>query len=210
MVFPGGRVDPGDHALAATLPARDDTAARIAAIRETIEEAGLAVAMVPPPSPAMVADTRRRLHDGEPFAAILADTGIALDLDQLHPFARWLPAHAPVRVFDTLFFLARAPGNAALATVDATENVRLVWIGAGEMLTAADAGHATIIYPTRRNLERLAQFATFDRAVADARAYPIHPVVPYVEQRDGVAFLCIREDCGYPVTAEALGDAVRG
>src|SRR6185369_8831284 len=44
-VFPGGRIDPADHELAdmaapAHLP-RDEAAARIAAIRETLEEAGL-------------------------------------------------------------------------------------------------------------------------------------------------------------------------
>src|SRR6478752_2429270 len=44
LVFPGGRVDPGDHALAALHGGdADDLAARIAAIRETIEEAGLAI-----------------------------------------------------------------------------------------------------------------------------------------------------------------------
>ncbi|MBC7985273.1 MAG: NUDIX hydrolase, partial [Sphingomonadaceae bacterium] len=42
MVFPGGRIDPGDHALAANAALHhggsgvpDETAARIAAIRET-------------------------------------------------------------------------------------------------------------------------------------------------------------------------------
>ena len=43
LVFPGGRIDPGDHALGAALPGdADENAARVAAIRETIEEAGVA------------------------------------------------------------------------------------------------------------------------------------------------------------------------
>ncbi|GAA3263465.1 hypothetical protein GCM10020258_28820 [Sphingomonas yabuuchiae] len=54
MVFPGGRVDPGDHALVpADAPDREETAARIAAIRETIEEVGLGIGLSPSP-------TRRR------------------------------------------------------------------------------------------------------------------------------------------------------
>ena len=42
LVFPGGGVEAGDHALAARVAGamdRDEAAARIAAIRETIEEA---------------------------------------------------------------------------------------------------------------------------------------------------------------------------
>jgi 8-oxo-dGTP pyrophosphatase MutT (NUDIX family) len=37
MVFPGGRIDPGDHALAALVDAGEDGAARIAAIRRLPE-----------------------------------------------------------------------------------------------------------------------------------------------------------------------------
>ena len=40
IVFPGGRVDPADHALAAMI-GRPDDAARITAIRETIEESAV-------------------------------------------------------------------------------------------------------------------------------------------------------------------------
>jgi len=62
LVFPGGRIDPGDHALAAILaPDKDgdDVAARIAAIRETIEEAGVAVGLTPPPDAPTLAAIRR-------------------------------------------------------------------------------------------------------------------------------------------------------
>src|SRR3954467_13036090 len=43
LVFPGGRIDADDHASAAALaPHLSDAPARIAAIRETIEETGIA------------------------------------------------------------------------------------------------------------------------------------------------------------------------
>lgn len=209
MVFPGGRIDPGDHALADAIGAGDDGAARIAAIRETIEEAGVAIGLSPVPSPAQLDRIRGRLHDGESLGAILADEGLTLHLDRLVPFARWLPAHPQMRIFDTLFFLARAPRDAQ-ATVDETENVRLVWTGATDLLDEAEAGRATIIYPTRRNLERLALFATYDEAVAQARAYPVRTITPFAEERDGVSHLCIPDDLGYPVTAEPLHAAMRG
>lgn len=210
LVFPGGRIDPGDHALADLLDAGEDGAARVAAIRETIEEAGLPIGLDPLPDAAALALLRESLHAGTPFAAALAAAGTALDPTLLHPFARWLPAHAHMRIFDTRFYLAQLPADAPLATVDRTENVRLLWATAAQVLAEADAGRATIIFPTRRNLERLARFASFDDAVADAHAHPVRTITPHVEERDGTAYLCIPEDLGYPVTAERMTSAMRG
>jgi len=209
-VFPGGRIDPGDHDLATAIAAGDDGAARIAAIRETIEEAGLPIALDPLPDDATLAGLRAALHDGTDFAAALAAAGLTIDPGLLHPFARWLPAHANMRIFDTLFFLARLPKDAPCASVDRTENVRLRWTTAQALLDDADAGRATIIFPTRRNLERLALYDDFAAAVADARAYPVRTITPYMEERDGVAHLCIPGDLGYPVTSEAMTGVRRG
>src|SRR5690606_3570256 len=70
LVFPGGRVDPGDHALAATMDGDpDDMAARIAGVRETLEEAGVAVGIEVPA--AAVPALGERLYAGEPIAALL-------------------------------------------------------------------------------------------------------------------------------------------
>ena len=209
-VFPGGRIDPGDDAIARGMPHHQDAAARIAAIRETIEEAGLPVGLDPLPTPAALATLRTALHAGADFATALKAAGTTLALDALHPFARWLPAHAHMRIFDTRFFLARLPADAPQASVDETENVRLRWTSAQGLLDEADAGRATIIYPTRRNLERLARYASFDEAVADAAAHPVRTITPYMEERDGVPHLCIPDDLGYPVTSEIMTRALRG
>lgn len=209
MVFPGGRIDGGDRLLAELHPDMPDAAARIAAIRETVEEAGVALGLSPPPSPERLGEMRAQLHAGEAFGRVLEEAELALDLDALTPFARWLPAHRHMRIFDTLFFIARAPAG-AVATVDRTENVRLVWTGAQAMLDEVDAGRAAAIFPTRRNLERLARFNRFEDAAADARAHPIRAVTPWVEERDGVEHLCIPDDLGYPITSEVLTGAVRG
>ena len=211
MVFPGGRIDPGDRALAAGLGgATDDTAARVAAIRETIEEAGLPVGLSVMPEPTAFASLRAALHAGEPFAEVLAAIGASLAPDTLVPFARWLPQHPGMRIFDTRFYLAELPAGAPAASVDATENVRLLWASAAQVLADADAGRATIIYPTRRNLERLALFGSFAEAVTQAQAIPVRTITPWQEERDGRPHLCIPADLGYPVTAEPLRDAMRG
>jgi 8-oxo-dGTP pyrophosphatase MutT (NUDIX family) len=206
LVFPGGRIDPGDFALAALHPGDlDENAARIGAIRETLEEAGVAVGMRP--AGEMLA-LRDRLYAGEAMGELLDEAGAALDLDALVPFSRWLPAGVHHKVFDTRFYLARAPKGAE-PLVDGNENVRVFWASARAVLDTADRGEAHIIFPTRRNLDRLARFASFDEAVADARAHPVRIVTPWIEERDGERHLCIPDDLGYPVTSQRLEDAVR-
>lgn len=211
LVFPGGRVDPGDYALADIHFDGDLYGpARIAAIRETIEEAGIAVGLAPMPDDGQLATLRRGLHAGRSFGELLATLGLSIDPMALVPFARWLPAHAHMRIFDTLFFLADMPQGAPEPIVDATENSRVFWMSAQQVIDEADAGRATIIFPTRRNLERLAQFASFAAAVDHARTYPVTTVTPWIEARDDEQFLCIPADIGYPVTSEPIGNAMRG
>src|SRR5436853_2763386 len=67
LVFPGGRIDAEDHALAAG-SALPDAAARIAAIRETIEETGLAPGVVPAPGEAAAQNLHHGLAAGHPLA----------------------------------------------------------------------------------------------------------------------------------------------
>lgn len=210
MVFPGGRIDPGDEALAATLGGGDDLAARIAAIRETIEEAGLPIGLAGRMDGDAIAAMRDALHTGATIGEALAAHGAAIDPERLVPFARWRPAHRHMRIFDTRFYLTRLPDDAPPPTVDATENVRLVWATAAEVLDAADRGEMAIIFPTRRNLERLAQFGSFAEAVEDAARHPVTTVTPWSEERGGEEHLCIPDGIGYPVTSERITSAMRG
>ena len=208
LVFPGGRIDPADHALAALHSGdAEESAARIAAIRETLEEAGLAVGL--DIDPAAIPEARAALHAGEPIGAVIERVGGVLRLDALTPFARWLPRGVRHRVFDTRFFLARAPRDAPEPEADGSENVRTFWASAQSVLDSADRGEATIIFPTRRNLERLALFACFEDAVADAAAHAVRTITPWIEARGGVDHLCIPDELGYPVTAERLDRAMR-
>ncbi|SNS58160.1 hypothetical protein SAMN06295912_109126 [Sphingomonas laterariae] len=214
LVFPGGRIDPGDEALAANeavvgASVPDDAAARIAAIRESIEEVGIAIGIVPPPDHAATAAIREALAEGGDLGALLAAGGWTIDLDALVPFARWRPNFKETRLFDTRFYLAVAPADAE-PDADGGESVHALWIGAGEALDGAAEGRFRVIFPTRRNLERLALFADFGEARAHAAQFAIEPVTPWVEDRDGEKFLCIRADLGYPVTASPLANELRG
>lgn len=210
IVFPGGRIDPDDHAIAATYPI-DPTegAARIAAIRETLEESAIAIGFTTQPDRDWIAKAQKRLHAREPFSALLAEAGLALDLDALVPFARWCPPFREARVFDTRFYVAHAPDDTPDPTVDETENTSSFWSSAQDVLDAADAGKVKIIFPTRRNLERLAQFADFAAARAQAESIPVQLIGPWVEERNGEKHLCIPEGLGYPVTSEPMSSAER-
>jgi hypothetical protein len=168
------------------------------------------VGLTPAPDAATLAALREGLHAGQPLGALLDAHGLALDLSALTYFARWLPAHAHMRIFDTRFYLAAWPDGAAEPVVDDTENVRLLWASAAQVLAECDAGRATVIFPTRRNLERLAQYTGHAHAVADALVYPPRTITPFAEERDGVPHLCIPDGLGYPVTSEKMTGAVRG
>jgi len=208
LVFPGGRIDAADEAAGAAFPDFADAAARIAAIRETVEETGLVVAVTPPPSSAQAEALRDQLSQTEPFTALLARYGLTLDLAALTPFARWKPNFRETRRFDTLFFLAETTETSDLIVAEA-EAVRAFWASAAESLAEIEAGRAHAIFPTRRNLERLARFASIDEAHADALRHPVTVITPWVEERGGAPHVCIPEGLGYPVISEPLETARR-
>lgn len=214
-VFPGGAVDATDRELAAQVPGfdaldPDDAAARVAAVRETLEESGLIVGVKGSVTAGQAIVARQRLLAGDTLGAILADEGWEIDLDSLVPFARWWPRHREIRVYDTRFYLADVGTGALDLVVDATENRHLFWATASQALNLADAGRIKVIFPTRRNLERLALWPDFASARAHALATPIRTISPRMEQRDGVPWLVIPADAGYPVDGEPLADASRG
>jgi 8-oxo-dGTP pyrophosphatase MutT (NUDIX family) len=211
IVFPGGRIEPDDHRLAERIGAQlDHAAARVTAIRETIEEVGVAAGFATPPDRPRLAELRNALRAGEPFSASLERLGLALDLEALTPFAHWCPPFNPVRRFDTLFFVAEAGCDEHLPEADQSEAVHSFWASARHILDEAEVGRLTLIFPTRRNLERLAQFASIEEARANAAAHPLCRIEPQIEHRDGERWLCIPEGLGYPVTAERLDTVRRG
>ncbi len=214
-VFPGGRVDEADHDLADMLGAdgedhRAELAARIAAVRETLEETGLAVGLLQRPSLAEALHARAHLLETGTLASVLDTMGWTLDLGRLVPFSRWRPKHREIRVFDTRFYLADLGTGAVDLLVDQTENTHLFWANATEALRMADSGEIKIIFPTRRNLERLAQFGSFEDALAHVAEYPSTMITPFMEIREGVPWLLIPSDAGYPVDGEVLESAARG
>ena len=213
LVFPGGAVDVGDVAHGqAVAPGLDseDAAARVAAARETLEESGLAVALGGGVERSAIRALREGLARGGDFGQLLVRAGLSLDPHQLEPFSRWSPPLHAARRFDTRFYVTTFEGDDTDATPDGLETARLVWARPGDLLAAARRDEAKVIFPTRCNLERLAQFDSASAILAHARSQPLATVSPWIETRDGKEYLCIPEGIGYPRTAEPVATALRG
>jgi 8-oxo-dGTP pyrophosphatase MutT (NUDIX family) len=210
LVFPGGRIDEADRQLAIALDLADDGAARIAAIRETIEETAVPAGLAAAPRPEHMLEIQAALIADRPLAEVVEQSALALELAALTPFARWVPKFHAVRRFDTLFFIAKTAAGDWQPNVIPGECSGAHWISAADALERDRRGEARLIFPTRRNLERLAQHSSFEEIRADAIAHPVEPVTPWVEERGGEQFITIPAHLGYPVTEERLEGLWRG
>ena len=211
VVFPGGRVNDADFALAERFPSLDkaDTGARIAAIRETLEEAGLAIGLADPIDADQARAARAMLDEIGALEPVLAHFGWTLDLGALTPFARWHPRHAAFKVYDTRFYLADLGTGAVDIAPDGGETSRLFWASAKDALAMVERGEIGVIFPTLRNLERLALFETYAEARLQAESIEIREICPVSETRADGRYLTIPTDQGYPVTEERFDTVVR-
>lgn len=215
-VFPGGRVDPADYALAEALAGEhgldpDEAAHQIAAVRETLEETGLALGLAGEIDAGKATAARAMLAEVGALAPVLDAFGWRLDLGQIVPFARWFPKNEQLtRIYDTRFYLADLGTGAVDVSIDHAENTHLFWTTAQGALDAAGRGDIKLIFPTRRNLERLALFASFAEAKRQAEGIPVRTIMPQVTEQDGRPWLTILADAGYPVTGEPLDTVARG
>ena len=216
MVFPGGKVDQADFALARDYGLTsslepDEAAARVAAVRESFEEAGVLLTDGPALDPALLAQSAPRIASREmDFAVFLKTHGQTIDPQRLVPWSRWCPpARLENKRYDTRFYLARVPSGAD-AGHDGTEAVTSLWTTAAAALRSADDGATKVIFPTRRNLERLAAHGSVDALIAHAQATAVRLIAPEIVEIDGRPHLTIPDDLGYPVTREPIESAMRG
>lgn len=221
LVFPGGRVDPGDrhpewrtHARGLA-PEPLIAAAQVAAIREAFEETGVVLAyddtgaMASGAQALLLHERRRGIEKGQThFLDFVRAEKLTLACDALHLFAHWTAPPNLHKRFDTLFFAARFPeGQQALE--DGDEATEALWIAPAAAVEARTAGQRRIIFPTARNLELLALSLSAGEVFALAAKRPIRSVTPQVVSRNGESFLTIPDDLSYPVTEEKLETATR-
>lgn len=214
VVFPGGRIDPDDHAIAARpelCPAiaglnATELALRVGAIRETFEESGILLAR-PRGSSSLVAGPRLREIDAAQraplcdqrvsFTDVLLAEDLVLAPDLLVAFAHWITPANQAKRYDTHFFLALAPSD-QVGVHDGTESVDSLWISPPAALEGVRAGRYKMVFPTHMNLTKLGRAGTAEAALAAARAARVVTVEPVpLRTGNGVRQLRIPAEADY-------------
>jgi 8-oxo-dGTP pyrophosphatase MutT (NUDIX family) len=223
-VFPGGRVDAGDHGVAdpawcdgidvasaqlSGLPVADAVAFHVAALRELFEEAGVLLARDPPGAFVSLggADVHARfkqyradVHNGtRSMRDVMEREGIRLALDAVVSFAHWVTPPIDVRQFDTRFFLTRVPPD-QVPVHDDTETTHSTWLTPADALARAVRDEIILPVPTWTTLRELEPFRTVDDALTWARLRRIVPRMPQLVERDGVRMLVLPGDPLHPQT----------
>ncbi|MGD0525785.1 MAG: hypothetical protein ABSE49_11610 [Polyangiaceae bacterium] len=208
IVFPGGKLDPGDldaawaGSVEATRPmvtpwAADEATVRglaIAACREALEEAAILPVTGTALAHTELLDWRARVAKGETtLRALLASTGRTLDLGSLVPFARWITPVAEARRYDTRFFLFVA-SEALTGAHDDHETTASFWARPAEVLRRFVAAELQLAPPTHRTLEILAGARDARDAVAIAEVSCLEPVCPRLVTAAGAVALVLPGD----------------
>jgi 8-oxo-dGTP pyrophosphatase MutT (NUDIX family) len=216
-VFPGGRVDAGDHGAtpawcdaveaaqqqfrAATL---DDTLAYyVAAARELFEEAGVLLARTAqgdfvrlsgPAVHARFKQYRADLHAARRTLRDIADAeGLRLALDALIPYAHWVTPPVDTRRFDTRFFVTRMPPHQTPAHDD-TEATGSAWMTPAQAIAAAIAREIVLPPPTWATLRELQPFTCVDDGLAWSRARTVRRREPKLVEENGTRMLVLPGD----------------
>jgi 8-oxo-dGTP pyrophosphatase MutT (NUDIX family) len=205
LVFPGGMVGPEDSAphwneLAEGGDDLDPTqrALRIAGFRELHEETGL-----------LIVD---RVHHaataaapaGDDFAALVRAHDARLDLAAMHRFAHWITPEVSPKRYDTHFYLCGLETEVEPIS-DGRETVYVAWLTPAKALELAARRERQVLFPTRANLELLAQSKSVAEAIAAASARRIVTITPRIEQRGETRVITIPEDAGYGAAFEVAG-----
>ena len=170
-VFPGGRVDPADHAKvdATLLPATftdltdaEEAAYRQAAVRELLEEANVTVA------PANLA-----------------------------PLAHWVTPEIEIRRYDTRFFLARMP-DGQHPRHDEGEMTALEWLSPKQAIAKFERREMLLPPPTWTTIRQLEKLASIDEVFAWAKARKVVRVMPGFIKTDTVTMLTLPGDPLFP------------
>lgn len=173
-VFPGGKVDSTDTApqWQAQVDISEERANRllgldagalaywIAALRETVEEAGLLLATQRgKPAPQAVATAAQRLlqKDARAFLGFCQQEDLILQADSLRYLSRWITPEGLPRRYDTRFFLARAPTHQT-PEQDAHEAVNTRWITPAQALHCVRHEGWLMVLPTIATLQQLAVY----------------------------------------------------
>ncbi len=202
-VFPGGTVEPADsepETLARVYGMDDDLLGRefrmrsfpqfpapfgppelaqagslmVAALRELYEEAGVLLAC---DAHGAAITSAAAANERAPFLRALEALNAYADARALALFSHWITPPVYPRRYNAHFFLALASAGQD-AWADTVETHDGVWIAPQRALDESELGRFTLVYPTIKHLERLAEFASVDALMQFARTKPIYSIMP--------------------------------
>lgn len=207
-VFPGGRVDSGDSVGEDTSSSgavvdvevsggKGGTAWRNAAVRETLEEAGvLLTSGGSEAKSSLLAELRHSLlHEAADLSTLLEKHAIELDLSQLHEVGRFITPMGPPRRFDTWFYLAEAPPEQTISP-DGSEVVNAQWVSPVAAIELWQSDKFPLMSVTHRMLACLRRYDSVAGVLAHAASQPELRRVR-VNDPDGVYEVLLPEDPGY-------------
>lgn len=152
--------------------AREAQGLLFAALRELYEEAGVLLAR--DKTGAAVPSGSESRTD---FLELLEMRDLYADAEALTFFSQWLTPPQFSKRYNTHFFLARAPADAA-AAADAYETHDGLWIAPADALSRNAADELHLVYPTMKHLQRLARFNDFETLFEFAHAKPVLAITP--------------------------------
>ena len=179
FVFPGGTIDAGDRDVdlfrthsdltpdeiasrfGGKMSASRALAYCVAAVRETLEEAGVFLARHEKNSGRKMAEAcRMRLSPDltkDWFARLVSGSGWRLTLTALSPWSHWITPQLMKRRYDTRFFIAEMPAE-QYCRPDSRETVEGVWISPQEALEGNLDGTVPLSPPTLVTLHELLDY----------------------------------------------------
>lgn len=189
-VFPGGTVDAVDRLLADRFFGGSDLdVMRIAALRELFEETGI---WLGGPLDDREATRERVLDDPATFAALFE--ACASHLDRLIWTSRWVtPVGIPKR-FDTYFFLLEIDPSHDEATPEHREGVEVRWLLPAEALRLHAERSFSMVFPTIKNLEAIAEAGNASALIASRRDIEIPRTQPVLVVEGGRKQIVLPED----------------
>lgn len=208
-VFPGGGIEAQDAQAHGEVLHRggvpaDMLTAAIAAVRESLEEMGVLLAVHADGSPATQADVDA-LERHAPLWPQLAARGMQLDVRHVWQLAHWTADRNLPRRFAVPFFVARMP-QGQVPVADESEQFEPVWVQPQEALERYKAGRMPMIFPTLRTLQRLATYPSA-QAVLEAVAHgPLWESSPRAGILQGKEIRCMESDAAYGELAMVCPD----
>jgi 8-oxo-dGTP pyrophosphatase MutT (NUDIX family) len=225
-VFPGGKLDPPDCMVDASLldqpllqlqqalnqsglDAQTAAGLHIAALRETLEECGLLLCRGVAPD--VLRQARERIRAGHGFVATLRQLGLAIETSHLAPWSRWItPRVASVsnKRFDTRFFVAEAPQGQD-ARHDDHEATETVWLHPRAALHQYWEREIELAPPQIMTLSQLSHFDSVTDLLKAARSRSPALIEPEPFDQDGQRVICYPGDPRHSVAQRAWSGPTR-